>query len=65
MSSQNMDKLKNYRMIAGYSQSKLAKKLLVTQQCYQYYECGRNELPVKTAKKLGEILGVDWWKLYK
>lgn len=65
MSSQNMDKLKQYRLIQGYSQSKLANKLGVTQQCYQYYECGKRDLPINMAKRIAEVFDVDWWKLYE
>lgn len=42
------------------TQTKLAKRLGVTRQYYNAIECSKRTPSVRLAKKLGDILGVDW-----
>jgi len=44
---------------------KLAEKVGVNYRTISTYEIGTRELPVKIAKKIGEILEIDWWTLYE
>ncbi len=60
-----MKTLKEYRKKAGLSQKDLAEKVGLKQQRYNHYERGRRELPVNIAKKIGDVLEIDWWKLYE
>ena len=59
-----MKTLKEYREKAGLSQKDLAEKVGLKQQRYNHYERGRRELPVSIAKKIGDVLEIDWWQLY-
>nr|DAN81458.1 MAG TPA: helix-turn-helix domain protein [Caudoviricetes sp.] len=47
------------------SQVELAEKVGVNYRTISTYEIGTRELPVKVAKKIGEILEIDWWTLYE
>ena len=60
-----MQKLKVIRMEHGMSQVELAEKVGVNYRTISTYEIGTRELPVKIAKKIGEILEIDWWTLYE
>ena len=60
-----MKTLKECREKAGLSQKDLAEKVGLKQQRYNHYERGRRELPVSIAKKISDVLEIDWWKLYE
>lgn len=60
-----MRTLKEYRERAGLSQTDLAKRIGLKQQRYNHYERGRREIPVPIAKRIGEVLGINWWDLYE
>ena len=60
-----LNNLKKYREMAGLSQAELCRETDIKQQAYSHYEVGRRELPVWAARKIGEVLVVDWWLLYK
>ena len=44
--------------------TELAGLVGTTEASISRYETGKRELPVKMAKKISEVLKVDWWKLY-
>lgn len=60
-----MEKLKEIRLSMKMSQNELAKKVGVNYRTISSYETGVRELPVKVAKKIGEVLEIDWWTLYE
>ena len=60
-----MEKLKEIRIAKNLKQNELAKKVGVNYRTISSYETGVRELPVKVAKKVGEVLEVDWWTLYE
>lgn len=47
------------------SQTQLGKLIGVTKQAISNIETGKAQPDVKTARRLGEALGFDWWKLYE
>lgn len=49
----------------GFSQRMLGDAIGVTYQAISHYEKGRRALPIELAKKMGVVLGVDWWLLYE
>lgn len=55
-----MSIVKQRRKEMKYTQQKIAKKIGVTRQYYAYIESNKKVPSVKLAKKLGEILNVDW-----
>ncbi len=59
-----MSKLKEYRIKNNISQEKLAKEIGVTATLVGFWENGKRELPVRHAKKIAQILNVNWWELY-
>lgn len=59
-----MEKLKKIRIAKNLKQNELAKKVGVNYRTISSYETGARDLPVKVAKKVGEVLEVDWWTLY-
>ena len=61
----SMEKLKEIRLSMKMSQDELAKKVGVNNRTISAYETGVRELPVKIAKKIGEVLEIDWWLLYE
>lgn len=60
-----MEKLKEIRIAKNLKQNELAKKVGVNYRTISSYETGVRELPVNIAKKIGEVLEVDWWTLYE
>lgn len=60
-----MNKLKDIRESLSMSQKELAKEVGVNHRTISAYENEVRRLPVETAKKIGEVLNVDWWKLYE
>jgi hypothetical protein len=57
--------LKDLRVDLNMSQRELAEKVGVNYRTISSYETGARELPVKVAKRLGEVLEIDWWKFYE
>lgn len=58
-------RLLEFRLEKGYSQKELGDAVGLSYQAISHYEKGRRELPVSVAKKIGEVLEVDWWILYE
>ncbi len=58
-------KLFEMRTEKGFSQKMLGDAVGVTYQAISHYEKGRRALPVELAKKIGQTLGVDWWRIYE
>lgn len=58
-------KLKEIRLEKNFSQKMLGDAVGLSYQAISHYEKGRRELPVSVAKKIGEVLEVDWWILYE
>lgn len=56
--------LKELREKAGMSQEELAKRINVGRTTITMIETGRNQLTVSLAKKIGEVLDVDWKDLF-
>lgn len=61
----SMEKLKEIRIAKNLKQNELAKKVGVNYRTISSYETGVRELPVNIAKKIGEVLEIDWWTLYE
>lgn len=60
-----MEKLKYLRIKKDMTQKELGIEVGVNYRTISSYETGARELPVKIAKKIGEVLEIDWWKLYE
>lgn len=60
-----MNKLKDIRESLSMSQKELAKEVGVNYRTISSYETGAREMPVKVAKKIGEVFEIDWWILYE
>lgn len=59
-----MENLRKARLAKKLSQKELADELGVTTATISRYESGERKLPVETAKRIAEILGVDWYTLF-
>ena len=59
-----MENLRKARLAKKISQKELADELGVTTATISRYESGERKLPVETAKRIAEILGVDWYTLF-
>lgn len=44
----------------GLRQSDLGKAVDIPQTTYSSYETGSREMPVRTAKKIAQVLNVEW-----
>lgn len=60
----NMVDLRAAREKVGISQNRLAKMCGKVRQTIGEIEAGRNKPSVPLAKKLGEILGIDWTEFF-
>lgn len=60
-----MERLKEIREKTGLSRRELSKLVGIKEARYGHYENGRRELPVSIAKKIGEILNINWWEIYE
>lgn len=49
----------------GYTQVEFAKKVGISHRALVNYMNKRREIPVSTAKKMGEFLEINWWELYE
>ena len=59
-----MENLRKARLAKKLSQKELADELGVTTATISRYESGERKLPVEIAKRIAEILGVDWYTLF-
>lgn len=59
------NKLKEVRVSKGLTQAELGELIGLKQNIVSAWEIGRRELPVRHAKKLAQILKVDWKDLYE
>ena len=57
--------LREFRRKAKMTQAKLAERSGVSQGYIAHIESGRRVPSVKTAKKIAEVLGIDWVLLFK
>ena len=53
------------RMKKGMSQAEVAKQSGIVQQSYQLIERGVNNPRPETAKRIGAVLGVPWFRFYE
>ena len=53
------------RKVIGMSQKDAAAKVGISQPSYCDIEHGKINPSIKTAKAIGELLGVDWTKLFE
>lgn len=60
-----MFKLKVERAKKDLTQGQLAEKAGVVRQTISNIECGLTKPSVGLAKKLGEILGIDWTNFFE
>lgn len=44
----------------GLTQEQVATSCSISRQYYSFIESGERNAPVKTAKKIAEVLGFDW-----
>lgn len=59
-----MISVKTLREKQGLSQEELASKIGLTRSAVAMIENGSNKLTIDNAKKIGEILRVDWKEFY-
>lgn len=59
------DWLKKKRKSLGLTQAKVAELAGVSHQLYQRIEHGDYDMPVKTAKRVANALGLDWTRFYE
>ncbi len=57
--------LRELREGKGLTQTDLAELIGSTKQAISHYENKARGIPVPVAKKLGSVLGIDWWLLYE
>lgn len=57
--------LREFRRKAKMTQAKLAERSGVSQGYIAHIESGRRVPSVKKAKKIAEVLGIDWVLLFK
>lgn len=60
-----MINLRELRMAAKMTQTKLAELSGVSQEAISVIECGGRTPSVKTAQKLAKILRIKWTKFYE
>ena len=53
------------REAKSLSQSEVAAKCGISRQYYNFIESGKRNCPVKTAKKIGAVLDVEWGRFYE
>ena len=47
------------------SQAEVATECGISRQYYSFIESGERNCPVKTAKKIAEVLGFEWERFYE
>ena len=60
----NPNNLKSYRKNKRMTIGELAERVGTSEATISRYENGKRNLPVDMAKKIAEILNIQWWKLY-
>lgn len=58
-------KLRDLRKEQGLNQTELGKLVGKKQRMISKYENEEVEMPVSVAKKIGKVLGINWWELYE
>jgi transcriptional regulator with XRE-family HTH domain len=53
-----------YRTKKGLTQEETATKCGISRQYYSFIESGERNCPVKTAKKIAEVLDFPWTKFF-
>ena len=56
--------LRNIRRQRKITLAELSRKVGTTGMALSRYEREQRKMPVEIARKLAEILGVNWWELY-
>lgn len=56
--------MKAYRKAAKMTVRELASAVGTTEVTISRYETGKRKMSVGMAKKIADVLEVDWWKLY-
>ena len=59
-----MENLRKARLAKKLSQKELAEKICVTTATISRYESGERKLPVEVAKRIAELLVVNWYSLF-
>ncbi|NLY09395.1 MAG: helix-turn-helix transcriptional regulator [Tissierellia bacterium] len=59
-----MQRLTDERVSKGFTKRELAKLIGIKEARYGHYENGKRKLPVEIAKRIGEVLEIDWKDLY-
>lgn len=57
--------IRELRKSNGLSQTQLSKAVGISKQAMSNIELGKAKPNIETAKRLGKVLGFDWWKLYE
>lgn len=58
-------KLRNLRKEKGLKQAELGQLIGKKQRMISKYENEEVEMPVSVAKKIGEVLEINWWELFE
>ncbi len=59
------DWLIEFRQKKNATQEQIATLCGISRQYYGFIEAGNRNVPVKTAKKIAEVLGFDWQKFFE
>ena len=57
--------LKEIRKEKGLTQGECATRCGISRQYYNFIEMGVRDCPVKTAKKIAEVLGFRWERFFE
>jgi len=57
--------LQKERVAKGLTQEQLASECGVIRQTISEIECGRNKPSLKLAKRIGEVLDLDWTNFFE
>ena len=57
--------LKKIRLDKNLTHEQISTKCGISRQYYSFIESGERNVPVKTAKKIAEVLDFDWQKFYE
>lgn len=58
-------KIRNYRLIKGYSQEYMSSELNISQTAYHKIESGKVKLKVSTLLRIAELLEIDLLVLFQ
>ncbi|HGT1477523.1 TPA: helix-turn-helix transcriptional regulator [Clostridioides difficile] len=59
-----MNRLKELRINKGFTQTKIAKHIGVSQQAYSFLETGQNKPSLKTAKRISDFFEIPIEKIF-